>query len=346
MFQKLSFKDLQISKKSSLRSTLGRLKRRVFHHPKVMAYGRGRLPQSRAFASLRKKSRNPETFAEKMWHRLGNDRRPLLTTLSDKYAVREFVKERVGEEYLSKLFGVWEKGRKLNWDLLPKEFVAKTTHGVGGSLIVWYGATLREMDSPKKEDDWRIRLINPINFSASVAERYFSKWVSQRYDRHLPVQPSWSYRNIPAKVIFEEVLTTSRGQIPNDYKFFCFDGKCHLIEVDIDRFGVYFRDFYSPDWKLLDAQLTIPNSKDPIPRPSKLREMIEVAEKLSSGLDFVTVDLYDLEDRIVFGEISFYQGGGHEAFSSRTMEEWLGSLWKLPSRNEMKKRRRLDGLHT
>ena len=255
----------------------------------------------------------------------------MITSLSDKYAVREFVRERIGEEYLLKLFSVWEKGQIINWDLIPQEYVAKSTHGVGGSLIVWKGATNQEMETPKEDDDWRIHLINPGQFSIDVAEKFFAKWVSQSFDRWPSLYPEWGYRDIPPRILFEELLTTSRDEIPADLKFFCFDGVCKLIEVDNDRFRNFSRDFFLPNWETINVQITVPNSIAPIPKPNKLSEMIAIAETLSEGIDFVTVDLYDVDDRIVFGEMSFYPGGGHETFSLPEMERWLGSLWTLPS---------------
>jgi hypothetical protein len=331
LFQELKPKRLLEIRRYTPKRISNKLKHLWLRNPRLNAISRQRWPQSFAYATLRLKSKDPQTLALKMWHRLGNDRRPVLTVLSDKYAVREYVRARIGENYLTKLYQVWQKGEKVDWQNFPPEFVAKSTHGVGGSIIVSRAANRTAMELPFKGDHWKIELVSPQDFVPGIAEKYFSKWVSQRYDKHLPVRPSWSYKNIPPRVIVEELLSTSGGGIPNDYKFYCFDGICHLIEVDIDRFGDYRRDFYSPQWEKLDAKLTIPNSDVLIPRPSKLAEMVEISEVLSRGLDFVTVDLYDVDGRVVFGEISFYNGGGHEVFAQESMEHWLGSLWNLPS---------------
>lgn len=307
-----------------------RLKAYSLRKPKVEAFARGRYPQSLAYFNLWRASRHPQTLVSKIRYRLANDRRPLLTSLSDKYEVREYVRERIGEKYLTKLLGVWETGQTFNWKILPQEFVAKSTHGVGGSLIVWQGAAPREMNQPLDGDDWRIHLVNPNNFSVVAAERFCSKWVGQRFEKLLSLHPEWAYRKVPPRIIFEEMLVNSKGEIPVDIKFFCFDGICKFIEVDNDRFQNFTRDFFLPNWESVNAQILVPNSGQPIPRPRKLEEMIEIAEKLSSGIDFVTVDMYDLDDRIVFGEMSFYPGGGHEAFSPPSIDQWLGSLWKMP----------------
>jgi hypothetical protein len=334
VFQMLSSKDRRIPSKQMAKIVLKKILRPLLQRPKLMAFRRRRYPQFLGYAYLRYKSRHPKTFALKVTHRIAHDRRPILTVLSDKYAVREYVKEKVGERYLTKLFSVWQSGEKVDWENLPREFVAKCTHGARGSLIVREGAARKSMAVPAKEDDWSIELVNPDDFSKAIAESYFYKWMNQRYDHLLTVPPEWSYRNIPPKVIFEELLTTSSGTIPNDYKFFCFDGVCKFVEVDVDRFGANCRDFYTPQWDRMDAHLTLPNSTSLIDQPAELDEMIKIAETLSKGMDFVTVDLYDVDGRIVFGEISLYHGDGNETFVPQSMEDWVGSLWTLPSRKK------------
>jgi hypothetical protein len=306
----------------------------ILRNPKLHSFVVGRYPRTLAYVKLYFESRNPDSYISKIRHRLARDRRPMLTELSDKYAVRSFVREKLGEQYLSKLYGTWSPGEKLDLKILPEEFVAKSNHGVGASLIVWRGARSKPMELPAKGDDWDIHFVNPRDFSPKIAERFFAKWMSQRFDRSLLLYPTWAYRDIKPKVIFEELLLTPLGRIPNEYRFFCFEGICKLIEVDVDRFGTFSKDFYSPDWEPLQANLINPNSEVPTERPPALSEMIEISEILSAGMDFVTVDLFHLGDRIVFRELSFYHGGGDEKFSPESFDQWVGSLWTLPSRKK------------
>jgi len=330
LIQELAPKSLRKIRKAAPKPILRKLKQIWMRQPKYLAYKWGRYPQFFAYSNLRKLAKNPETLRTKIRHRMAYDRRQLITRFSDKLAVREYVKEKVGEKYLPKIFAVWERNQNIDWEKLPTEFVAKSTHGVGASIIVWEGAVKEEMATPLDDVDWRINLVNPKSFSRSIAEKFFKKWVNQKFERYLALYPEWGYRNIPPRVIFEELLVTAKGRIPCDYKLFCFDGKVNLIEVDSDRYVNFSRDFFLPNWEFVPTQVTVPNSKDPIPKLQNLREMIEIAETLSAGIDFVTVDLYDLDDRIVFGEMSFYPGGGHEEFSPEYYEKWLGSLWTLP----------------
>jgi hypothetical protein len=313
----------------------GRVKEKMMHDsPRFRAFMWGRYPLSLGYFNLWRMTRRPDTFTSKIRHRLANDRRQIIPALSDKLAVRDYVKEKIGEKYLTKLLALWEENQEFDWEELPKEYVAKSTHGVGASLIVWEGARDEAMVAPWEDDDWRIHLVKPSNLSISLAEKYFYKWTSQRFEHFLAFYPEWGYRNIPPRIMFEELLLTAKGEIPRDFEFFCFDGVVKFIEVDNARFGIFSRDFYLPGWEPVAANLTVSNSHESIPRPRELSEMIQVAEKLSEGLDFVTVDLYNIDGRIVFGEISFYQGGGHEIFTPESIDLWLGSLWTLPRKSE------------
>jgi hypothetical protein len=297
---------------------------------KIRAFFKGRYPRALAEFLLRQGARNPQTFNQKMKYKMLHDRRALLTTISDKVAVRAYVADKVGEKYLPEVFALWRPGEAIDWNKLPNQYVAKSTHGSGGSIIVWDGAPNQELPTPTKHENWGIYLVPPKNINLQKVEALFSKWTSQNFEYGFGRNPEWSYRDIVPRILFEELLLTADGEIPKDFKFLCFDGVCQLIEVDSNRFRNYTRDLYAPDWQPIPTRLVTPNSAKQIDKPENLAEMIELAEALSAGLDFVSVDMYNIGGRIVFGEMTNCPGGSVEKFSSKSLEEWLGSIWNLP----------------
>jgi hypothetical protein len=137
---------------------------------------------------------------------------------------------------------------------------------------------------------------------------------------------------MPRRIIVEEMLTDADGAVPDDYKFFVFGGNCAFIQVDSGRFGVRTQDFFRPDWQHL-ALSGGPPWADPEPaKPARLSEMIDVAERLGVGTDFVRVDLYDTGGRIVFGELTSFPAGGDTPFDPESFNEEFGRPWTVPRR--------------
>jgi len=245
----------------------------------------------------------PRTFSEKVQWRKLHDRRALLTMFADKYGVREYVAGKVGEKYLTRLYWASSDPATMPFDDLPQRFVVKANHGTRWNILV----------KDKRE----------VSRDALVAQ--LAEWLRSRYPA---LHCEWGYRNIAPMALAEEYLSTAAGDIPPDYKFFVFGGRVRMIQVDLDRFTAHSRCLYDPQWNLLPVVLGYPKGVG-IQRPENLDEMIWCAEQCSGGVDFVRVDLYNVDGRIVFGELTNYPGGGLERITPASFDAELGSWWKL-----------------
>ena len=252
--------------------------------------------------------KNPKTYNEKLqWLKL-NDRNPLYTTLVDKYAVKDYVANVIGKEHVIETYGVWDKFDDIDFNLLPNQFVLKCTHDSGGLVIV------KDKNTFNKE---------------KVKEKIEA---SLKRDFYLTGR-EWPYKNVPRKIIAEKFMVDESGYGLKDYKFFCFDGKVKALFIATDRMKdgeeVKF-DFFDRDFNHLPFERGHKNSKSEIKKPEKFDEMIEIAERLSSSLKHVRVDLYNVNGKIYFGEMTFYPGGGFERFEPNewdyTFGNWLNCL--------------------
>ncbi|MEI9906975.1 MAG: ATP-grasp fold amidoligase family protein [Actinomycetota bacterium] len=284
-----------------------------------------------AIRTLKKMAQNPQTFNEKVTYKMAFDRRDLLTEIADKVRVRDYVEARVGDKYLSKLFDIVDRLPSERPDYLPQNFAVKSTHGCGGSVFVWEKAPKIELPTDLKEIFWQRFLIHPENLEWEQLVALSDKWMKQSYYWGVGRFPEWAYKNIEPQIILEELHNNSEGALPNDLRFFMFDGKCELIMVDTPRIlAPTKRDLYDSQWNRLDAEHRFERSEHGSPKPDELEEMLEVAEALSQGLDFVRVDLYATNKGIKFGELTSYPGAGNGEFRPHSFDTWLGSKWKLP----------------
>ena len=296
----------------------------------------------RAYEDLvRRASDAPQTFSEKVIHRMAFDRRPVLTTFADKVAVRDFVTERLGREYLPETYGIHRRGRNIDWDALPREFVLKASHGSGAVAIV--SDTSPRGASPTKAlgASWgRIWCLHPDDVDRNELARLADGWLRLSYEyrsrRHLP---EWAYAGVPPRVMTEELLLGPDGRLPNDYKFFMMDGKCAVIQLVAGPFGEKRLAYFSAEWEVLpvtqpESGFLPPQDDDLIP-PTHLDEMLLAAGRLSTGLDFVRVDLYDLSDRVAFGEMTNYPSAGSLRFDPAEFDRALGARWHLPARADV-----------
>ena len=251
---------------------------------------------------------HPARYTEKvLWLNLRH-RDPRQVICSDKYAVRDWVAERVSEDILVPLFGVYDDADDIDFDSLPDAFVVKATHGSGWNLIV-----------PDKTDlDW------------AEAKESLQDWLSRSYYAH---KREWQYRDVPRRLIVEQFLGDRDGEIPSQYQFFCFrrgDQQTILVHVDIDEHTDHRRDYYDLDWKRMPFTSRYPNAECEAPRPERLEDMVAIVHRLSEDFPFVRVDLYLIEDRIYFGELTFTSGGGMSPFDPPEWDRKLGDLIGLP----------------
>lgn len=251
---------------------------------------------------------NPTTFNEKLqWLKL-YDRRNEYTEMVDKYTVRDYVKNRIGESHLIPLIGVWDNVDEIDFSKLPNKFVLKCNHDSGGWVICRDKDTL---DIKSTKSFLRKRLNR--NFFWNARE--------------------WPYKNVKRKIICEKFMVDESGTELKDYKFFCFDGKCEAIFIATNR-GIDTRfDFFDRNFKHLPFTNGHPNADHAIQRPENLQEMIRIAELLSVGIPQVRVDLYNVRGKIYFGEMTFFHWGGKKPFNPEKWDYWLGSFIKLPTRS-------------
>jgi hypothetical protein len=246
--------------------------------------------------------KDPSTFNEHINHKKLFDRDPLLTQLSDKYEVRQYVSDRVGPEYLTKLYCVTDTPSQFDYSSLPHSFVIKATHGSGWNIIVTDKQQLDYQDTCLKMNSWLV-----MNY----------------YD----IGREWCYKNIPPRIIVEEYLGEKGTFVPWDYKLFCFGGKPRFIQIDFDRFRNHTRSIYDVSWNKIDVALHYPSADRCPDPPRKLDEMLKVAGELSQDLDFVRVDLYEVGSRVVFGEMTHYPGNGFEKFVPSEYDAIFGGYW-------------------
>lgn len=250
---------------------------------------------------------NPQTFNEKIqWLKLF-DRRPEYTLMVDKFAVREYIKNNIGEEYLIPLLGVWSGFKDINFYDLPQQFVLKPNHTSGDIFIC----------------------LDKKNIDINNLKRMVNRWLRREYYWQ---SREWPYKNIKPKIIAEQYLVDESGEL-KDYKFLCFNGRVEYCFVCSERFsknGLKVT-FFDRDWNVMPFERHYPKSKKPIVKPYNFDKMITLAEKLSKNIPFVRVDFYEVNKKIYFGELTFYPGSGLEEFTPPEWDEKLGNLIELPN---------------
>ncbi len=257
------------------------------------------------------------------------DHRDILVTFADKWAVRAYVESVVGPGHLPALVGVADDPAALRTMSLPESFVVKPTHGSGAVIVVSPMAAPEER-LPPAQHSWVYRHVRPAAADRDELAAIAAPWLGQLYGQG--PNREWVYGRIPPRVLVEERLLGAAGSLPEDYKFFVFHGRCHFVQVDGGRFGDRTQDFFQRSWEHMPFSGGPPWAHPPIPRPDRLDEMIDLAERLSADTDFVRVDLYLLPDRIVVGELTNYPAGGDSPFHPRSFDEVFGRSWTVPRR--------------
>ena len=248
---------------------------------------------------------NPTLFNEKIQYSKLYSRDERLKKLVDKYEVRDYVSKTVGEGYLTKIYGVYDSVDDIPFDELPDKFVMKLTNGSGYNFICEH-----------KTD----KVIKKI-------KRRFRKWI--KIDFYM-LGREWAYKGVRNRIICEEYLESDSKYGLNDYKVFCFDGVPKIIQVDYCRFSGHKRNLYDTEWNFIDEKVAYENDRNAdIPKPEVLEDMLECAARLSKTFAQVRVDFYCLNDRLVFGEMTFYHGAGYLHFFNEEFEKELGSYWEL-----------------
>ena len=258
--------------------------------------------------------KNPKTFNEKLqWLKL-HDRRPEYTMMVDKVAVKDYVAGIIGRKYVIPTLGVWDRPEDIEWEKLPEQFVLKTTNGGGsrGVVICTDKASLNKK-----------RAIEILKSSMS--------------SNGFRIQGEWPYKNVPKRVLAEEYIKpTAETNDLRDYKFFCFNGGVKFFKVDFNRHTDHHANYYDREGALMPFgekdYMAIKDAKIEI--PSSLDRMMSLAEEIAKDKTFVRVDMYDNDDEINFGEITFYPAGGFGKFEPEEWDSILGVYLQLPVNQE------------
>ncbi len=255
---------------------------------------------------------NPTTFNEKLqWLKLYN-RKPEYTMMVDKYRVREYVKVKLGEEYLIPLVGVWNTPDEIDFNNLPQRFVLKCNHNSGLGMYICKDKSLL---TDKDIKCIREELVKGLKQDYYITGR------------------EWPYKDVERKIIAEKYMTDSPDKdCFTDYKFFCFNGKADCVMVCLDRnTGDTKFYFFDKEWKLrrYNKRGAEAPSDFTLPKPEKIDEMFDIAEKLSENLPFARIDLYNSCGKIYFGEITFFPDSGFDANILPSTDAYFGKLINL-----------------
>ena len=255
---------------------------------------------------------NVQTFTEKLnWIKVF-DATPLKSRLADKYAVRGWIADKIGSQYLIPLLGVWNDFDEINFNELPNQFVLKCNHSWNANIIV------RDKN----------------NFDKQKAREQINAWLNID---HAARSFELHYTRIQRRILAEKFM--SNGDLPNliDYRFWCFNGKPFICGFD-DGSIAQPTDFFDMNWKVTDIEKRdYPNSEHPeqIPPPKNFELMKNLAAKLAEGFAFVRVDFYEIEGKVYFSEMTFTPGAANFSYKSAGTDEQLGGLLKLPKKYPM-----------
>ena len=188
----------------------------------------------------------------------------------------------------------------------------------------------RDARLPTARHSWVYRHVRPEHADREQLVAIARHWVGQLYGQG--PNREWVYGQVPPQVIVEELLPAPDGAIPDDLKFFVFHGRCALRAGGLRAVRHRTQDFHRPDWEHLPLSGGPPWADPPHPRPARLTEMLDLAERLGADTDFVRVDLYDLPGRVVFGELTNYPAGGDSPFHPASFNAVFGEPWTVPRR--------------
>lgn len=263
--------------------------------------------QYRVFLKRSLNLNKPERFTEKIQRYKLDYRNPILGVCVDKYRVREYVSSKGLSDILNKLLGVYKCGADIDFDKLPDRFILKTNNGGGGdNVILCKDKRTADLESFRRKLDEGISLkkINPGR-----------EWAYSQIKDHL--------------IIAEELLEDSEcgDDGIKDYKIFCFRGVPRLVYIDTKRFCGHRRTFYDLDWNIIPVTSDYPMGDTPDKKPEGFERMLEIASVLSRDFPFVRVDLYNIQGKIYFGELTFYPWSGYLQFTPDEFDFKLGSLF-------------------
>ena len=257
---------------------------------------------------------NPQEFNEKIqWYKVFYHPK-ILNTLVDKFAVRAFVEEKIGKQYLNEMYGVYTNANEIPFNELPNQFVIKATHASSYNLIV----------SDK----------NKLNQAKAVKK--LNKWLNK--NQYYRTGQEWAYKDVQPRLLVEKFLEEDGQSSLIDYKFYCFNGKAKFLVVHVDREKEHKRGIYDFDFNVLPFNYVTADEtiNSDIEKPTNLEEMKQLSEVLATNLPFVRVDFYSLNGKTIFGEMTFYPADGRKDFVPDSYNKDIGDYFILPKLSENK----------
>ncbi len=251
---------------------------------------------------------NPSTFNEKLqWLKLFN-RNPKYTSMADKVEAKRIAADLIGKEHIIPTLGVWENVDEIDYDRLPEKFVLKTSNGGGAKGVIL------------------------CHDKSKLSKRQIKKAFIKAFKRDLYKRfVEWPYKNIPKRILAEELLETDDGRALNDYKFYCFDGEPKFMLISSGRFeGKTCFDYYDMEFNPLPFSQGGPKSGKEFKKPEKFEEMANLAKKLSKGIPHVRIDLYEHKGKVYFGEFTFFDSSGFKRFYPEEWDKIIGDMLTLP----------------
>lgn len=256
----------------------------------------------------------PQTFNEKLqWLKLYN-RKPEYTVMVDKYLAKDYVAKAIGEEYVIPTIGVWDKAEDIDFNQLPNRFVLKCNHNSGLGMYI--------CKDKSKLTEKQIKTIRK-NLTKGLKQDYY---LTGR---------EWPYKNVPRKIIAEQYMEDKETGELRDYKFFCFDGEPKALFVATDRQAKNKEtcfDFFDIEYNHLPIINGHPNAQIPPRKPQHFDKMVELARHLSANIPHVRIDFYEVNGKVYFGEITFYQNSGFIPVYPKEWDKKLGDLINLPEK--------------
>lgn len=250
---------------------------------------------------------NPKNFSEKLQFLKLHYRNPLQTLCADKYYVGEYIKACGFEHILKKTFAVYDDAKKIDLESLPETFFLKCNHVSGNNMVVH-----------KNE-------VNDIRYLKFKYNNILKR-------NHYYSMREWCYKNIKPLIICEELLIDSNGNLPIDYKFYCFSGEPKYFMVSVGEYEHNVRNHkFDMELKSIDHYFKKSSGLaiEEINLPENFNEMITIVKKLCEPFPHVRVDLYNINGKIYFGELTFYSNGGFVDVYSEEMDNKIGSWIKL-----------------
>ena len=264
---------------------------------------------------------NPQKFSEKLfWLKVYNGKflKPLIQLCYDKFTVRQYLKEKGYEKYLNEIYGIYDNANEIDFNKLPNSFIFKITQSCGFNMV--------------------IKNKNSADFT--LIKKTLNSWLNliNKGKTHRPPDEGYLF-NDDAKIICEKLLYDKSGNFPSDYRIFCFNREPKLIVCDVgttNKDGTHsdniMRNTYDLNWNLLPVDFGKPHDKNVIlSKPINLSEMIELSKSLAKNFIFARIDLYNINGKIIFGEITWIPMGGGIKTTPIEYDYQFGEWLKLPN---------------